>query len=33
VTIRLPGAVLFDFDSSVIRVDAERTLLELSEVL
>jgi len=33
VTIRLPGAVLFDFDSSVIRVDAERTLLELVEVL
>lgn len=33
VTIRLPGAVLFDFDSSVIRVDAERTLLELAEVL
>jgi outer membrane protein OmpA-like peptidoglycan-associated protein len=33
VTIRLPGAVLFDFDSPVIRVDAERTLLELAEVL
>ena len=33
VTIRLPGAVLFDFDSTVIRVDAERTLLELVEVL
>ncbi len=33
VTIRLPGALLFDFDSSDIRVDAERTLLELVEVL
>jgi outer membrane protein OmpA-like peptidoglycan-associated protein len=33
VTIRLPGSVLFDFDSSTIRPDAERTLLEVAEVL
>jgi outer membrane protein OmpA-like peptidoglycan-associated protein len=33
VTIRLPGAVLFDFDSAAIRPDAERTLAELAEVL
>lgn len=33
VTIRLPGSVLFDFDSAVIRPDAERTLTEVAEVL
>ena len=33
VTIRLPGAVLFDFNSDEIRADAEHTLLELVEVL
>jgi outer membrane protein OmpA-like peptidoglycan-associated protein len=33
VTIRLPGSVLFDFNSSTIRPDAERTLLEVAEVL
>jgi outer membrane protein OmpA-like peptidoglycan-associated protein len=33
VTIRLPGSVLFDFDSAQIRPDAERTLTEVAEVL
>jgi outer membrane protein OmpA-like peptidoglycan-associated protein len=33
VTIRLPGSVLFDFDSANIRPDAERTLIEVAEVL
>jgi len=33
VTIRLPGSVLFDFDSEAIRPDAERTLSEVTEVL
>ncbi|HEX4954696.1 MAG TPA: OmpA family protein [Thermoanaerobaculia bacterium] len=33
VTIRLPGAVLFDFDSAALRLDAERTLAEVAEVL
>jgi outer membrane protein OmpA-like peptidoglycan-associated protein len=33
VTIRLPGSVLFDFDSAQIRADAERTLAEVAEVI
>jgi outer membrane protein OmpA-like peptidoglycan-associated protein len=33
VTIRLPGSVLFDFDSAQIRPDAERTLSEVVEVI
>ncbi len=33
VTIRLPGAILFDFDSAAIRPDAERTLGEVVKVL
>jgi outer membrane protein OmpA-like peptidoglycan-associated protein len=33
VRIRLPGSILFDFNSDEIRPDAERTLLELVEVL
>jgi outer membrane protein OmpA-like peptidoglycan-associated protein len=33
ITIRLPGSVLFDFDSATIRPDAERTLYEVSEVV
>jgi outer membrane protein OmpA-like peptidoglycan-associated protein len=33
ITIRLPGSVLFDFDSANIRPDAERTLAEVAEVL
>jgi outer membrane protein OmpA-like peptidoglycan-associated protein len=33
VVIRLPGSVLFDFDSDTIRPDAERTLAELAAVL
>jgi outer membrane protein OmpA-like peptidoglycan-associated protein len=33
VIIRLPGAVLFDFDSAAIRPDAERTLQEVATVL
>lgn len=33
VIIRLPGSVLFDFDSSAIRPDAERTLQEVAQVL
>lgn len=33
VTIRLPGSVLFDFDSAQVRPDAERTLAEVAEVI
>jgi len=33
VIIRLPGSVLFDFDSAAIRPDAERTLQEVAQVL
>ena len=33
VVIRLPGSVLFDFDSATIRADAERTLTEVASVL
>ena len=33
ITIRLPGAILFDFDSANLRADAERTLEELAQVL
>ena len=33
ITIRLPGSVLFDFDSDRIRPDAERTLTDVAEVL
>jgi outer membrane protein OmpA-like peptidoglycan-associated protein len=33
ITIRLPGSVLFDFDSAEIRPDAERTLRDVSEVV
>lgn len=33
VTLRLPGSVLFDFDSAAIRPDAERTLADVVEVL
>jgi OmpA-OmpF porin, OOP family len=33
VRIRLSGSVLFDFDSDVVRPDAERTLAEVLEVL
>ena len=33
VTIRLSGAILFDFDSEAIRPDARRSLLEIVEVI
>jgi outer membrane protein OmpA-like peptidoglycan-associated protein len=33
ITIRLPGSILFDFDSAALRPDAERTLEELAQVL
>jgi outer membrane protein OmpA-like peptidoglycan-associated protein len=33
ITIRLPGSILFDFDSAALRADAERTLGELAQVL
>jgi outer membrane protein OmpA-like peptidoglycan-associated protein len=33
ITIRLPGSVLFDFDSAEIRPDAARTLTEVAEVI
>ncbi|HUP60821.1 MAG TPA: OmpA family protein [Thermoanaerobaculia bacterium] len=33
VVIQLPGAILFDFDSSAIRPDAERTLNDVAEVI
>ena len=33
VIVRLPGSILFDFDSTAIRPDAERTLSELIAVL
>jgi outer membrane protein OmpA-like peptidoglycan-associated protein len=32
VTIRLPGSVLFDFDSAAIRPDAERALADVAQV-
>jgi outer membrane protein OmpA-like peptidoglycan-associated protein len=33
ITIRLPGSILFDFDSADLRADAERTLEEVAAVL
>lgn len=33
ITIRLPGSILFDFDSAELRADAERTLEELAQLL
>lgn len=33
VTIQLPGAILFDFDSSEIRPDAERALNDVAKVI
>jgi outer membrane protein OmpA-like peptidoglycan-associated protein len=33
IVIRLPGSILFDFDSAALRPDAERTLSELAGVL
>ncbi len=33
ITIRLAGSILFDFDSEAIRPDAERSLLEILEVV
>jgi outer membrane protein OmpA-like peptidoglycan-associated protein len=33
ITIRLPGSILFDFDSAELRADAERTLAEVAAVL
>jgi outer membrane protein OmpA-like peptidoglycan-associated protein len=33
IVIRLPGAILFDFDSADLRPDAEATLRELAQVL
>lgn len=33
ITIRLPGSILFDFDSAELRADAERTLEEVAAVL
>jgi outer membrane protein OmpA-like peptidoglycan-associated protein len=33
ITIRLAGSVLFDFDSEAIRPDAERSLLEIVEIV
>ena len=33
ITIRLPGSILFDFDSAAVRADAEPTLSEVAEVL
>ncbi len=33
ITIRLPGSILFDFDSANLRADAERTLEEVAAVL
>jgi outer membrane protein OmpA-like peptidoglycan-associated protein len=33
VRIRLPGSILFDFDSAAIRPDAQRTLGEVLEVI
>lgn len=33
IVIRLPGAILFDFDKADIRPDAERTLAEVAAVL
>ena len=33
ITIRLPGSILFDFDSAELRSDAERTLAEVAAVV
>ena len=33
ITIQLPGAILFDFDSAQIRPDAERTLSDVKSVI
>lgn len=33
VTIQLPGAILFDFDSANIRADADRALTDVSQVI
>jgi outer membrane protein OmpA-like peptidoglycan-associated protein len=33
ITIRLPGSILFDFDSDAIRPDARRSLVEILEVI
>ena len=33
ITIRLPGSILFDFDSAELRADAERTLTEVAAVV
>ena len=33
VVIRLPGAILFDFDSADIRADAERALSDVAQVI
>ena len=33
VIIQLPGAILFDFDSSAIRPDAERALTDVAQVI
>lgn len=33
ITIRLPGSILFDFDSAALRPDAERTLAEVAAVV
>lgn len=33
ITIRLPGSILFDFDSAELRADAERTLEEVAAVV
>jgi outer membrane protein OmpA-like peptidoglycan-associated protein len=33
ITIQLPGAILFDFDSAQIRPDAERTLNDVKSVI
>jgi outer membrane protein OmpA-like peptidoglycan-associated protein len=33
VTIQLPGAILFDFDSSAIRPDADRALNDVAQII
>lgn len=33
ITLRLPGSILFDFDSADLRADAERTLTEVAAVV
>ena len=33
ITLRLPGSILFDFDSAELRADAERTLTEVAAVV